>query len=169
MIRRPPRSTLFPYTTLFRSRGFDRRGRGLLSTRARTGRGPPSGGADRRRSRRARHRRRRSAVSGGFDDAPAHDGRRPAASRTRRRSDAPPRVLEADRRPRVLLLPLDVPGWLLRLDRLPTGLGRGGPGATAASARHTRDARDEASGAPTTPAPPRPRAPVTRPAGTAEP
>ena len=24
MIRRPPRSTLFPYTTLFRSRGFDR-------------------------------------------------------------------------------------------------------------------------------------------------
>src|ERR1035441_624140 len=23
MIRRPPRSTLFPYTTLFRSRGFD--------------------------------------------------------------------------------------------------------------------------------------------------
>src|SRR5687767_15608733 len=28
MIRRPPRSTLFPYTTLFRSRG--RPGRGLL-------------------------------------------------------------------------------------------------------------------------------------------
>src|SRR6266480_3353894 len=26
MIRRPPRSTLFPYTTLFRSRGPDRRG-----------------------------------------------------------------------------------------------------------------------------------------------
>src|SRR5256885_13065627 len=26
MIRRPPRSTLFPYTTLFRSRGGDRRG-----------------------------------------------------------------------------------------------------------------------------------------------
>src|SRR3712207_8337458 len=25
MIRRPPRSTLFPYTTLFRSRGQDRR------------------------------------------------------------------------------------------------------------------------------------------------
>src|SRR2546430_9130643 len=25
MIRRPPRSTLFPYTTLFRSRGGDRR------------------------------------------------------------------------------------------------------------------------------------------------
>src|SRR2546422_6361165 len=28
MIRRPPRSTLFPYTTLFRSLGADRRGRG---------------------------------------------------------------------------------------------------------------------------------------------
>src|SRR2546422_4971795 len=26
MIRRPPRSTLFPYTTLFRSRGLDPRG-----------------------------------------------------------------------------------------------------------------------------------------------
>src|SRR2546422_1787147 len=26
MIRRPPRSTLFPYTTLFRSRDHDRRG-----------------------------------------------------------------------------------------------------------------------------------------------
>src|SRR3712207_1088954 len=26
MIRRPPRSTLFPYTTLFRSRGLQRRG-----------------------------------------------------------------------------------------------------------------------------------------------
>src|SRR5436189_1737145 len=25
MIRRPPRSTLFPYTTLFRSSGYDRR------------------------------------------------------------------------------------------------------------------------------------------------
>src|SRR2546425_3251553 len=27
MIRRPPRSTLFPYTTLFRSKAFDRVGR----------------------------------------------------------------------------------------------------------------------------------------------
>src|SRR2546430_5729476 len=26
MIRRPPRSTLFPYTTLFRSQGFEERG-----------------------------------------------------------------------------------------------------------------------------------------------
>src|SRR3712207_7428262 len=30
MIRRPPRSTLFPYTTLFRSRGQGERGRGAL-------------------------------------------------------------------------------------------------------------------------------------------
>src|SRR5205823_10698561 len=29
MLRRPPRSTLFPYTTLFRSILFDRRGTGL--------------------------------------------------------------------------------------------------------------------------------------------
>src|SRR2546422_2275231 len=29
MIRRPPRSTLFPYTTLFRSRRADARGQGI--------------------------------------------------------------------------------------------------------------------------------------------
>src|SRR3712207_7501632 len=34
MIRRPPRSTLFPYTTLFRSAAFARRARGAK-------RGPP--------------------------------------------------------------------------------------------------------------------------------
>src|SRR3712207_7742156 len=35
MIRRPPRSTLFPYTTLFRSRGAPRTGRdGRLRRRA---------------------------------------------------------------------------------------------------------------------------------------
>src|SRR3712207_8802903 len=48
MIRRPPRSTLFPYTTLFRShlveRAGGRRGRCAL----RTGRGP-RGGPQRRR------------------------------------------------------------------------------------------------------------------------
>src|SRR3712207_7978741 len=40
MIRRPPRSTLFPYTTLFRSPRSEevvlRRGRGLLRTHPRT-------------------------------------------------------------------------------------------------------------------------------------
>src|SRR5438552_18601142 len=41
MIRRPPRSTLFPYTTLFRSRSFPppgprRRGRGRSRWRRRT-------------------------------------------------------------------------------------------------------------------------------------
>src|SRR5258705_8064046 len=34
MIRRPPRSTLFPYTTLFRSRGSDRRRRGRATPRS---------------------------------------------------------------------------------------------------------------------------------------
>src|SRR5258705_9182831 len=45
MIRRPPRSTLFPYTTLFRSRpgSTDVRGR----TQARAWRGPPVSGARR--------------------------------------------------------------------------------------------------------------------------
>src|SRR3712207_9183520 len=34
MIRRPPRSTLFPYTTLFRSRGMTRQAEIAASTRA---------------------------------------------------------------------------------------------------------------------------------------
>src|SRR2546430_5345928 len=42
MIRRPPRSTLFPYTTLFRSRLADRAHRGTAAAR----------GADRRPARR---------------------------------------------------------------------------------------------------------------------
>src|SRR3712207_6992601 len=61
MIRRPPRSTLFPYTTLFRSPPLGRRGRGggggapraaALEARGRTGAAP--GAAD--RCRRARRR-----------------------------------------------------------------------------------------------------------------
>src|SRR3712207_7610097 len=35
MIRRPPRSTLFPYTTLFRSREHAGRGAGVVDDRAR--------------------------------------------------------------------------------------------------------------------------------------
>src|SRR5256886_9193578 len=46
MIRRPPRSTLFPYTTLFRSAGFPLRGR---AAERRAPDGPP-----RRRARAAR-------------------------------------------------------------------------------------------------------------------
>src|SRR2546426_5087228 len=37
MIRRPPRSTLFPYTTLFRSVAVDAKGRALPFDPARTG------------------------------------------------------------------------------------------------------------------------------------
>src|SRR2546427_2654069 len=37
MIRRPPRSTLFPYTTLFRSRSGRERGRGGDRSRVRAG------------------------------------------------------------------------------------------------------------------------------------
>src|SRR3712207_8810707 len=48
MIRRPPRSTLFPYTTLFRSRGAARRARRELGVRGiphagARGRAPPRG------------------------------------------------------------------------------------------------------------------------------
>src|SRR2546430_7943564 len=49
MIRRPPRSTLFPYTTLFRSRGGDRarqgRARGLRGVRPEGGHGGGGGGS----------------------------------------------------------------------------------------------------------------------------
>src|SRR3712207_8539729 len=54
MIRRPPRSTLFPYTTLFRSAGDQRRPAGRLRQRRRLGQPPP-----------AHQRIRRDAGSGG--------------------------------------------------------------------------------------------------------
>src|SRR2546427_3682106 len=58
MIRRPPRSTLFPYTTLFRSRAVERSG-------------DPHEGAGLRRLRRARaahqHRGGREEGGGGVD------------------------------------------------------------------------------------------------------
>src|SRR2546425_9411972 len=44
MIRRPPRSTLFPYTTLFRSHRGDGRAAGVECRRF----GPPATGGDRR-------------------------------------------------------------------------------------------------------------------------
>src|SRR3712207_8364285 len=62
MIRRPPRSTLFPYTTLFRSTAVHRRGarrRGQDDARRRTRRRP----ARRRDPARARRRRARRARS----------------------------------------------------------------------------------------------------------
>src|SRR3989449_5212366 len=50
MIRRPPRSTLFPYTTLFRSRFRDREEADQLTARAATGAGRPAVDAGRARS-----------------------------------------------------------------------------------------------------------------------
>src|SRR5690242_21054040 len=50
MIRRPPRSTLFPYTTLFRSRRRRRRGSGRV--RSRSARGCEPGGRGSGRGRR---------------------------------------------------------------------------------------------------------------------
>src|SRR3712207_7700036 len=54
MIRRPPRSTLFPYTTLFRSR--NRRGRRR--------RGPAADGRTSHRGLRARDRRTGAGITG---------------------------------------------------------------------------------------------------------
>src|SRR2546430_5767233 len=52
MIRRPPRSTLFPYTTLFRSTAFQRRGSGRTSPKS--GSGDRGSGAGSRRLPRRR-------------------------------------------------------------------------------------------------------------------
>src|SRR3712207_7157790 len=66
MIRRPPRSTLFPYTTLFRSRRSRAGGRGArrgrlgLSARALAARPRPLRCDERERPRRARLRPERS-------------------------------------------------------------------------------------------------------------
>src|SRR2546429_4560874 len=55
MIRRPPRSTLFPYTTLFRSERIGKIDLGLLedSIRFREVRRPDPGGAGRQRGQRS--------------------------------------------------------------------------------------------------------------------
>src|SRR5690348_18218580 len=55
MLRRPPRSTLFPYTTLFRS--FGGIGRGPREKCARDRRAPSRGARDRRRDDRPNLRR----------------------------------------------------------------------------------------------------------------
>src|SRR2546427_8121545 len=60
MIRRPPRSTLFPYTTLFRSRGG--RGGGAFR-RARGAVGASGGGGGRHRRGRSGRSRPRHAIA----------------------------------------------------------------------------------------------------------
>src|SRR5687767_15488355 len=57
MIRRPPRSTLFPYTTLFRSSG--RSARGTCDTGSRTGAAPTASGGRRPATRGPSVRRER--------------------------------------------------------------------------------------------------------------
>src|SRR3712207_8686743 len=65
MIRRPPRSTLFPFTTLFRSAGLPLEGDGVVRHGLTSVREPPSRAPDTRgcrpRTARARSPRRRSA------------------------------------------------------------------------------------------------------------
>src|SRR2546425_9472912 len=61
MIRRPPRSTLFPYTTLFRSHARDARGRPPASARVRDRASPGQGIAVHRAGRRRNARRTRAA------------------------------------------------------------------------------------------------------------
>src|SRR2546429_4260323 len=53
MIRRPPRSTLFPYTTLFRSGRENPPRRGAWPAPESCSAGPPRGGCGRRRRKRS--------------------------------------------------------------------------------------------------------------------
>src|SRR3712207_7131780 len=73
MIRRPPRSTLFPYTTLFRS-AVARAPAAVPPQQHGEARAHAGAGGGRRR-RRAR-RRRRGVLDGGRRRAPAADRRR---------------------------------------------------------------------------------------------
>src|SRR2546422_10920985 len=119
MIRRPPRSTLFPYTTLFRSRAAPRGAvarvlrRDRADRRRRLARRPapvPRVALRQGRGRRLLERpAHRGAIRRLRDGAP-HGGAIPAAPRVR--SDAPP---------------------LLR--RLPAGGGAGGAGPPRAALR----------------------------------
>src|SRR2546426_6526673 len=68
MIRRPPRSTLFPYTTLFRSRRTPRR----VARRPCTGDARRPGGPDQLRVLRDAQRLARGILGGPFD--PRRDG-----------------------------------------------------------------------------------------------
>src|SRR2546430_10180213 len=63
MIRRPPRSTLFPYTTLFRSRESPRKG-WLREASEGAGRGPPEGQTDGNRPVHVRRDLRARSFSG---------------------------------------------------------------------------------------------------------
>src|SRR2546422_10263666 len=86
MIRRPPRSTLFPYTTLFRSRTAPRGRRlGVLPDRR-----PARGGGSRTGSGRARldvDRPARGGARAGHRRRPARDRRAPLPLSVRPRGD----------------------------------------------------------------------------------
>src|SRR5688572_32479010 len=92
MIRRPPRSTLFPYTTLFRSGG---RGGRRASCRART---PPSRSPDRLRKRSEEHTSELQSQSNLVcrlllekkkKKSGTYQGQRPASRRSQRSADMP--------------------------------------------------------------------------------
>src|SRR3989441_8095804 len=86
MIRRPPRSTLFPYTTLFRSRLSEpERRRARAVARARHRRCPDAA----RRGRRAPRGRGAHRVRLGSRRASVRSGRRGAGDRARTRHGAP--------------------------------------------------------------------------------
>src|SRR2546430_8993352 len=77
MIRRPPRSTLFPYTTLFRSRGTAARSRARLRREVHVRRHPEHALVGRRRISSQSFAHRVAGVTDAREDPPqpARDGR----------------------------------------------------------------------------------------------
>src|SRR5258708_28811306 len=155
MIRRPPRSTLFPYTTLFRSRRRARPGARLGPRRLHAGGNParllerPGGGpgvdrpGDAPLSRRMAGARGRRGRPDRAEQLPPADGRmhddllraRPRALRARgARRPAPDRARDLDRPARLVgLVDPALRGGPARVAVAP-----GGPGPSAARARASR-------------------------------
>src|SRR2546425_9251696 len=114
MIRRPPRSTLFPYTTLFRSPAPGTLAAGERRRRARRERAP-------------RPQRRGVVRASGRSGARPGDGASPDARRDRaprlvgrRGAQRPPHARAARaRRRRLITRPASTPAW-----RAPSGPGR---------------------------------------------
>src|SRR2546425_184352 len=152
MIRRPPRSTLFPYTTLFRSPGEPApdRGRGTGPAHRLSGReirgalsGAP-GPLRRIRSRSGAGADRRPAP-GRLDDLRGCHPRSGSQDARRAARAHPGRDACRRRRDRRHRLPQAGPRRALRHSALPAGGSRGpvGGAAVAARAAHTRPARED--------------------------
>src|SRR5438105_15288840 len=106
ILRRPPRSTLFPYTTLFRSPAAHAPGHAVQQDRGRLRHRLPPGGADALRAGAARRPPRPGGTDDGADQRTLVGGQ-PADARRRGEADGRLRlvvVVHRPLRPRAVLL-----------------------------------------------------------------